>query len=225
MRNTELSKIKAEKASLDAEFTAAQAQLANNSHPDTAEVQKLKDEIQLMKEENSKLQKKLVTAEKLLEYTRDTYQQSSNHVSEQNQEILELRNARDILQRTATDNLVKVHEIQSVSEAKQLQARISELETTVKQREWELERTKEELKMRTNGRRETRGASAPRSPRLGNGTMSPRPVERILGSSRSRATSPSASGPTIPPLDGVFPGQALFQGAPGPNVGRWTHLQ
>ncbi|RDW83023.1 hypothetical protein BP5796_04514 [Coleophoma crateriformis] len=224
-RNTELAKIKAEKTFLDGEFAEARAQLANSSNPEIAELQKLKDDIRQMEEENTKLQKKLVTAQKDLEYAREMYQKKSNDASELNQEITDLKATKELLQRTATSNLVRIHEIQSASEAKQLQARISELEIVVKQRDWELERTREELKIRSNGRRETRGASTPRSPRMGNGTMSPRPVERILGNSRSRATSPSASGPTIPPLDATISGQALFQGATGPSVGRWTHLQ
>ncbi|RDW71476.1 hypothetical protein BP6252_08039 [Coleophoma cylindrospora] len=224
-RNTELAKIKAEKSFLDGEFAEARAQLANSSNPEIAEVQKLKDDVRQMEEENAKLQKKLATAQKDLEYAREMYQKKSNDASELNQEITDLKSTKEVLQRTATSNIVRIHEIQSASEAKQLQARISELETVVKQRDWELERTREELKIRSNGRRETRGASTPRSPRMANGTMSPRPVERILGNSRSRATSPSASGPTIPPIDATFSGQALFQGATGPSVGRWTHLQ
>ncbi len=85
------------------------------------------------------------------------------------------------LQRKADENTVRIAEIQRSNTAKEREERIDELEAQVQEYQQELFRKNEELKLKTNGRRDTRGTSIPRSPRLGSGALSPRPYAARAG--------------------------------------------
>ena len=94
--------------------------------------------------------------------------------------------------RQASENKVRVAEIQRKYETDQLNERVDELEAQLKETQRDRDKTKEELKIKTNGRRETRGTSVPRSPHLGgSGAMSPRPnFARTAGGSRGASPAP-----------------------------------
>ncbi|POR39584.1 Uncharacterized protein TPAR_00222, partial [Tolypocladium paradoxum] len=162
------------------------------------------------------LEKRLENAHKDGEYVRNLYQEASTSASAFRAENNELREQNDDLQKKTSDTLERIHRIQAESEARQYLRQIRELKTQVKEREIELDRTRDELRQLKNGRRETRQASVPRSPRMG--MMSPRPG-RAYGGSASRGTSPApATGLDVPP-------GMQFMSAQQPGNGRWNHLR
>lgn len=154
-----------------------------------------------------------------LEYARSTVQnerQSSRDVIQENQD---LREKVQKLERERAQDLVKIHEINAANVQAEQQRQIQEALTTIRDRDAEIERLQEELRALKNGRRETRGVSAPRSPRMG--VMSPRNGGRggmsaMAGTGVSRGTSPLAGAFDQPPVGQLFP--------PVPN-GRFNHLR
>ncbi|KAL3422927.1 hypothetical protein PVAG01_04674, partial [Phlyctema vagabunda] len=227
VRNKEKAKLKEENEALKSELLEARAMLSSSSIPEVVELSKAKEEVQVAKTAAEKANKKMTNAQSEADYLRENYQQASSKASEAARETQALKIELEKLQHMASANLVHIHQMQHASESKHLVARITELETLLSERTRDLDRKSEELRVRMNGRRETRGVSAPRSPRISNGTMSPRTVDRIVGNaSRSRGSSPSASGigmPPPPPNEGAFRSDPMFL----PPVGgaRWNHLQ
>jgi chromosome segregation ATPase len=216
-RVEEIAKLKAEKTNLEAELTVARAALSTSSVPEAAKLAQAQDQIRELLAEKERLEKRVASVQGNFDFTRDAYQKASSHVTELNNEINQLKEENMILNRQASDNRVRIAEIQRASEAKQREERIEELEALLKDRERELAKKSEELKIKTNGRRETRGTSVPRSPRLGSGAMSPRPqFARTAGGSRGASPAPGEAreGFRDPPL---FPPSGL-------GSARYSHL-
>jgi predicted nucleic acid-binding Zn-ribbon protein len=74
-----------------------------------------------------------------LEYMRSNYQQASSAAAESRNEINELTSELRIAQRKASENTVRIHEIQAPEEIKQCLDRIYELEAEKVELERELE--------------------------------------------------------------------------------------
>lgn len=220
-RMVELTKVRDEKAAVEFELSAARATLSTSAIPEIAELYQLKEELNSLRVEKERLQKRSASMQNDLEYMRSNYQQASSAAAESRNEINELTSELRIAQRKASENTVRIHEIQASEEIKQYLDRIDELEAEKVELERELEKRSEELKTFLNGRRQTRGTSVPRSPRMG--TMSPgaRPMARVLSGVGSRGNSPAPT--DAPPFRGTFTGDALF--TTGPGGGRWgNHL-
>ena len=168
------------------------------------------------------LEKRVVNAQNDGEYARTLYQEASTSASAMRVENDELKEQNRELAKKSEETLGRVHQIQADRTNKQYLRQIRELKALVREREIELDLTKEELRLLKNGRRETRGASVPRSPRMG--MMSPRTGRAAYppGGSASRGTSPAptsaADGAAI-----TLPG-IQFMGQP-PGNGRWNHLR
>lgn len=143
------------------------------------------------------LEKRLETSHSTEAYTRDLYQQVSNSVHATNRECERLRERNAELEKMASENMVMAQQEQSKSSAKAYLVKISELETSLREAQIELDRTREENRNYRNGRRETRQVSVPCSPRVGS-LMSPRP-RATFGGAASRAASPA-------PVMGAFDG-------------------
>ncbi|OAA40345.1 Chromo domain-like protein [Metarhizium rileyi] len=166
------------------------------------------------------LEKRLDNARKEADYARSLYQDATATFSALRGENADLSEQVTELSKTKAETLSKVHQIQADSTIKTYLGQIRNLRTQLRQRELELEYTKEELRTLKNGRRETRQVSVPRSPRMG--MMSPRTGRATYGSaagSTSRGTSPA---PTSAENAGMHAGMQ-FLGQP-PN-GRWQHLR
>ncbi|PFH58873.1 hypothetical protein XA68_13097 [Ophiocordyceps unilateralis] len=177
----------------------------------------------LLEEANSRerqLEKRLENAKAETEYAMNRYQEASSAASASQTEVSGLQADVELLQRKASDNLVRVQEIQQQSEVRIMAQENAGLKSQIQERDREMERVREELRQLKNGRRETRQVSVPRSPRTG--VMSPRPHGRAYGGSGSRGTSPGAG----PALDaaGTSSG-AQFMSAQQPGNGRWSHLR
>ncbi|KND93749.1 hypothetical protein TOPH_01666 [Tolypocladium ophioglossoides CBS 100239] len=201
-----------------AELEAAVARLT--AGPDgSEETTPLAKSEKLLKEAQDKaqmLEKRLENAHKDGEYVRNLYQEASTSASAFRAENNELKEQNDDLQKKTSDSLARVHRIQAESETRQYLRQIRELKAQVREREIELDRARDELRQLKSGRRETRQASVPRSPRMG--MMSPRPG-RVYGGSASRGTSPA-------PATGLdVPAGMQFMSTQQPGNGRWNHLR
>jgi chromosome segregation ATPase len=235
-RVEELTKLKEAKEAADAELAAARTTLATSAIPEVAELEKMRQEAGEMNEKNDRLQKRVTNMQNDLDYMRTNYQNASSSASESASELLSARAEIEILRAKADENRARIHEIQRSNEISELVKRVKQFKAENGELERELEKRGEELKALMNGRRATRGTSVPRSPRMGQGTMSPgpRPIGRVMqmgmgsmagamagaGNNRSRGNSPAP---------GEFGnrgfGEALFQGQSGTS-GRWgNHLQ
>ncbi|UKZ70279.1 uncharacterized protein TrAtP1_011271 [Trichoderma atroviride] len=159
------------------------------------------------------LEKRLENAHKDAEYIRNLYQDAADTASGLKSENNQLRSQNEDLDKKASENFARIHEIQERNTIKLYLEQITELKFQVKEREVELDRAREELRQLKNGRRETRQSSVPRSPRMG--MMSPRTISRAYGGPASRGASP-ASGAGVEGMQ--FYGQQ-------PGNGRWDHLR
>lgn len=153
------------------------------------------------------LTRSLKASQKESELARALYQDASMKAVTARNESTELATQVEELTRKASDTLVAVRKIQAESENKTLLARIRALEADVRERDGDVDRARDELRQVRNARRETRGSSVPRSPRMG--MMSPNP-RKAYTASASRGTSPA-------PVPGV-------EGAVA-NNGRFNHLR
>lgn len=143
------------------------------------------------------LEKRLETSHSTEAYTRDLYQQVSNSVHATNTELKQVKERNAELENLTTEHMVQAQQEQSKSSAKTFLLKIAELETSLRETQIELDRTREENRGYKNGRRETRQVSVPCSPRVGS-LMSPRP-RAAFGGSASRGASPA-------PVMGAFDG-------------------
>ncbi len=169
----------------------------------------------LLKEAQDKtqnLEKRLENAKADGEYAKNMYQEASSAGTVLRRENNELRDKNEELSKQTPETLGKIHQMQADSMAEAYLKQIEDLKTQMREREMELDRTRDELRQLKNGRRETRQVSVPRSPRMG--MMSPRPPGRPYGGSASRGTSP-ISGVEVP----------LMGTMPAPGNGRWNHLR
>ncbi|KAL1860242.1 hypothetical protein VTK73DRAFT_7424 [Phialemonium thermophilum] len=183
---------------------------APNSWAVVKELEEAKTKIQ-------SLEKKLTSAQRDLDYFRDAYQNASSAGSELGTENRELKERIEQLERKADDNLARVQEINAENMLREYQRLWEEEHAIIADRERDLERVREELRVFKNGRRETRGASVPRSPRMA--IMSPR-APRGASVAGSRGNSPASSSVFDgPPL----PSTTFFNQQPGSN--RWGHLK
>ncbi|KAL2129684.1 hypothetical protein VTI74DRAFT_7439 [Chaetomium olivicolor] len=209
---------------LESKLAEANDALANSTVPEIAKLAQAEKACHEALAKVEKLEKKLQHLQDEADYARDAYQRASNAHTSLNQEHQELVKKVADLERRASENLLRIHQIHAQNEISEVGRQIDELQALLENRERELDRAKEELKILKNGRRETRQGSVPRSPRTG--VMSPRPG-RGMGGAGSRGTSPAP----LMSSDGLGSG-AGGTPVPGmtflPNVGnggRWGHLR
>ncbi|OBT67441.1 hypothetical protein VE03_03027 [Pseudogymnoascus sp. 23342-1-I1] len=163
-RSTQNIDLLAKVGDLQAELTAARAALASSAVPEQREFEALREKAAEAQAEREKLEKRAVSAAKDFEFTREQYQRASNQAAELASEVAGLQAEKVVLERRASENIVRVREIQAKSEVAQLKDRIDELEAEAELLKADLWRKNEEIKAR--GVRGLRGASVPRSPKV-----------------------------------------------------------
>ncbi|KAG5981490.1 hypothetical protein E4U55_002887 [Claviceps digitariae] len=229
---------KAQKRIADLETTVTRLTAGQDGSGETplAQTQKLLEEAQ---QKTQTLEKRLENAHKDADYARSLYQDATATSSALRGENLHLKEQVTDLGKKTEETLGKVHAIQADAAVKQYLLQIRNLKAQLRQRDIELDCTKDELRLLKNGRRETRQVSVPRSPRMG--MMSPR-TGRVThgsstgnsgGASASRAGSPATSTPAAAaaadggvPLSGTLGGMQFMTHAQSPGNGRWrNHLR
>jgi chromosome segregation ATPase len=203
---------------LESRLDAATALLGDSPNPDIAQFSSAWKDLREAKAKVDSLEKKLATAQKDMDYSRDAYQRASTSASELGIENGELKDRIKELEKMAGDNITKIQQIQARNESLVYLRELDELKAIVKDRERELDRLREDVRQLRSGRRDTRYASVPRSPRIG--VMSPRVNRSAGGGTTSRGTSPTSFGGYDA---GVASGMSLFNQEPG--NGRWGHLR
>ncbi|KFZ00112.1 hypothetical protein V498_00295 [Pseudogymnoascus sp. VKM F-4517 (FW-2822)] len=163
-RSTQNIALLAKVGDLEAELTTARAALASSAIPEQREFEALREKAAEAQAEREKLEKRAVSSAKDFEFTREQYQRASNQAAELASEVAGLQAEKVALERKASENFVRVREIQARSEVAQLKDRIDELEAEAELLKADLDRKNEEIKAR--GARGLRGASIPRSPKV-----------------------------------------------------------
>jgi DNA repair exonuclease SbcCD ATPase subunit len=169
-RNNDISSLKSEKAVLEAELSLARTSLTTSAIPEVAQLEAARAETRTLKEENEKLEKRLESVRTDFEFTRQSYQKASSTAADLSSELANLQAANADLRARADINRLRIQEVQRDNTVKEMARRIDELEATVRDREREIARGKDEVRVLRNGRN-TRGTSAPRSPRLSSGIL------------------------------------------------------
>ncbi|KAJ9143880.1 Citron Rho-interacting kinase [Pleurostoma richardsiae] len=217
--NSTITNLKDEKKALEDQLGEARAALASSAIPEVAQLAKAEEQLREEEKKVQALEKKLTSQQGDMEYTRKIYQDASSSAASLGVENRELSARVAELEQRASENLLKIHQVDAEGEAAALR-RLWEEERAIRQeRERDLERAREELRVLKNGRRETRQTSVPRSPRLG--VMSPRTSRGAAG---SRGTSPAS---TADAITGAMPNMTFFHPQPQANgSGRWgSHLR
>ncbi|KAM0246619.1 hypothetical protein ACHAQJ_010143 [Trichoderma viride] len=205
---------KAKKRILELEATVARlTEEPNASDPQDTPLAKTEKLLQETQAKVAVLEKRLENAHKEADYIRSLYQDAGETASGLKSENNQLRSQNEDLGKKASENSVRIHEIQERNTIKIYLEQAAELKVQIREREIELDRAREELRQLKNGRRETRQSSVPRSPRMG--MMSPRTIARAYGGPASRGASPAA-GASVEGMQ--FYGQQ-------PGNGRWDHLR
>ena len=157
--------------------------------------------------EVERMKKRVDNAERELEYTRGAYQNASQAANDLGNENRELAVRIKGLEHKASENLLTIHKVNVENQVKQLIKANDELAVVLRERESEIDRLREEMRV-LKTRRETRQSSVPKSPRMG--VMSPR--ARMQGG-LSRGSSPVQ----------LEAGLQMFGQQAG--NGRWGHLR
>ncbi|KAI0810608.1 hypothetical protein GGR55DRAFT_644634 [Xylaria sp. FL0064] len=227
---TEIATLKATRAELEKKLAEANDALLHSSNPDLVKLAEMERNLNTANAQVEDLKKRLVVTQSDADYNKNLYNQASQRATELASENRGYEKKIEELRRKADHNIVEVNKTQSRNEAKILAQQITEQKSLVREREAELNRVKEELKVLRSGRRETRQSSVPRSPRPSLGVMSPRNGTRVPsamgGPSSSRGTSPQ---PPMAIFDGpVGSGNGVQNAAlfnQGPASSRFAHLR
>ncbi|KAG5997484.1 hypothetical protein E4U52_004037 [Claviceps spartinae] len=163
--------------------------------PDASKETPLSKTQNLLKEAQEKaqtLEKRLEIALKDADYARSLYQDATATSGALRGENANLKEQVTDLARKTENTLGKVHAIQADTTIKHYLVQISDLKSQLRERDLELEHTKDELRLLKRARRETRQVSVPRSPRLG--MMSPRTGRLSYGGGAGEGASASRGG-------------------------------
>lgn len=221
-KDAEVIKLREKNAVIEAKLAVAQEALATSSIPEVAEFAAIRKELADSRLETEKERKRVLSTNNELDYIRDVYQTSSASAKEHTNEIRTLQAEVTTFRERYKHDKVRIHEIQANDENAVLRQENTQLKARLKDMEREVEKKHEELRAATNGRRGTRGASMPQSPRLGNqASPAGRPGRVLHGGSRGNSPAPGdvRSGAGAGPFVGGTFGDALFMN-PAPRE-RW----
>ncbi|KAL6699936.1 hypothetical protein J3F84DRAFT_195962 [Trichoderma pleuroticola] len=203
---------KAKKIIMELEATVARlTEDPNASDPQNTPLAKTEKLLHDTQSKASLLEKRLENAHKDADYIRNLYQDAASTASGLKSENNQLRSQNEELAKRASENSVKIHEIQERDTVNMFVAQVAELKLQLQQRERELDLANDELRQLKNGRRETRQSSVPRSPRMG--MLSP--LTRAYGGPGSRGASPA--------LGAGIEGMQLY--GQQPRNSRYDHLR
>lgn len=223
----DLDTTKQENKALEAKLADANSQLANSSNPNLSRLARAEQELAETKTKLAALEKRMATTTNEMEYSRSAYQNASNAHTELNNENTALKRKIEELERKASENVVRVNQINADQEKKFLGKQNDEYRAIIRDRERELETARAELRHLKSGRRETRQASVPRSPRTTTGIMSPRTTVGRRNARDTTDTAASSRGNSPAPgnaSDGNGNGNGNGGGSMSYNP-RWGHLR
>jgi chromosome segregation ATPase len=176
----EITKLKDERKQLKQDLQSARDALKTEGG--------LKEELEVLREQNRKLSEDYAKLEKSVEYekkqtesARRAYQDASHHAGMLKNETTTLQDRVAYLQSQVDAEAVKLSELKKQNDESKHSARVKELEQTLEARETLLRKKEEELRTLRNNRPATRATSTqPRSP-------------KAWGNNGSRPTSPGVN--------------------------------
>ncbi len=159
-----IAKMKEEHETLAAELVDARTALLNST-PEVADLEKARAEARQAAADKARLENRIQSMTKELEFTRTQYQSASTAAAEASMEVVALQEENTVLKRKASGETAKLRQLNSGKDTETHLARIKELEQTLESREELLKRKEEEIKAQTRQRGlGTRASSNPRSP-------------------------------------------------------------
>ncbi|KAA8630445.1 hypothetical protein SMACR_06639 [Sordaria macrospora] len=219
----DLDTAKRENKALEAKLADYQSQFANSSNPDLSRLALAEQELSETKTKLAALEKRMATTTNEMEYSRSAYQNASNAHTELNNENLALKRKIEELERKASQNVVTVNKINADQEKKFLGKQNDEYRALIRDRERELEVARAELRHLKSGRRETRQASVPRSPRT---TVGRRNAGNNNNNNNNNTADTAASSRGNSPAPGNASDGNGNGGGGGMNFNpRWGHLR
>ncbi|KAL1895804.1 hypothetical protein Cpir12675_003082 [Ceratocystis pirilliformis] len=208
-----------------ATFTASIASATSLSTSNNS-LSEATERIQEAEAKATSFEKRYASQSTEMEYFRQAYQDASNAASTLRKENTSLASQLQESQRSASDNILRIHDLNTKAQVEQLTRMINEAHAIQREREVDLERLRDELRVYKNGRRETRQSSAPRSPRVG--MMSPRTTAagfRTGGGSCSGPAPSSSRGTSPATLDVAGASNMQYFNTQQSGNGRWGHLK
>jgi len=164
------SKLKASRTELQEQLDAANARLLKHEIPERAELEAARLAEVQAEAEQLRLQDRLDKIQTELDYTRSLYQTASQSASGLASQTTELESRLALTQTRASGEQVKLRQMGADAQTRNLRAENKRLKAVLADREAGM-RTKDEeiarLKEASRGRMGTRGASVPRTPRVG----------------------------------------------------------
>lgn len=169
----EISKLKDERTELRHDLEKAREELKSGGGS-LAELESLREEIRRLTRENAGLERKAEYEGRQAEYTREQYQTASNVAAQSGNEIRQLREENEALNRKVAGDATRLRELNMQSNDARHLSRIAELEATLSSRDDMLRRKEDELREIRKNRPSTRSTSTqPRSPKLNPGNSRP----------------------------------------------------
>jgi len=182
MMASEVGKLKDERSALWVEVKEAKTALQTSAIPQVAELENARSEAKKALIEKASLERRLESMSRDFEFTREQYQTASTAAAEAASEASDLRQENEMLRRKASEQALRLRQLNIDSAIEQYVARIGELESTLSQTENLLKRKEEELKIQVRGRgMTTRASSVPRSPKSYSRPGSPNPASMATG--------------------------------------------
>lgn len=156
----EIAYLKQSHAKLADDLTRAQMMLMGSTLPGVADLERANSEIRRLRLENEGCARKIASMERDFGFMREQYQAASNAAAESALENRTLQSDAELLRAKASENVVRLHEINRQNENDALAAHISRLQATLADREELVRRKEEEIKQYQRGRgMGTRGSS------------------------------------------------------------------
>lgn len=228
-KSAEIVRLQEKTAALEDELITVESALRTSAVPEVRELAAMREELAKSKRETEREHHLYLNANQEIEYLRSTFQDASSSAVEHAAEKRKLEAELKAYRENAGFDKVRIHEVQTSNEKAKLRQENTQMRAQLCDLKRDYDKLQEEFKNVSNGRRGTRGASVPQSPRMGNQMQnSPaRPIGRILQESRGNSPAPvDARGPAVGQFGGGTFGDALFPGPIPPPRERWgNHLQ
>ncbi|TQS38434.1 hypothetical protein Golomagni_01057 [Golovinomyces magnicellulatus] len=180
-KEKQLAKTQEENVKILKELKTVQEALSTSKIPEIAELQKMRLEITVLKAEIERLQKQIKLKDSDYDYMQTNYQKVSISAASLAKQIQCQESEIKALKIKASENAIRINQIQSENAVNDLQLMIRGLRAEKIELELHVEKLSEQYNAIMCGHPNTRGSSVPRSPRLNPCVSSLRPITRVVG--------------------------------------------
>ncbi|KAI9807202.1 MAG: hypothetical protein M1825_005920 [Sarcosagium campestre] len=162
----EMQRLRENQSQLRSELESAQRALESSAVPAIAQFAEVQRALKDALAETESLRKRLESATRDFQFSTTQYQVASNAAVDAAREVSDLREENEELKRKASGEVAKLRHLNYEAETERHLKRIAQLELTLEEREEQVRRREDELKMHMRGKGlATRASSVPKSPR------------------------------------------------------------